>query len=240
MYVLGLDTSTAMGSVGVVSEEKLIGEYTLSVARTHSEKVMAVVDQVLKDADISASDISGIAVTLGPGSFTGLRIGVVTAKGLAYALGKPILGFSTLQVMAENFRYSDGLICPILDARRGEVYGGIYRYDPEVGHMVDVINDVAMDFIEFLNIVEKYDEKVIFCGEVDSRFASIIYERLGSKAIIPSNTLMAVRGGIVAELGLKAFLKGEEPHNVFTLRPLYLRRSGAEISKDKKVLQVFT
>lgn len=233
MYILGLDTSSAMGSVGLISDEELIGEYTLGVERTRSERVMLVIAQVLKDAGLSPSQLDGIAVTLGPGSFTGLRIGVVTAKSLAYALRKPVAGFSTLEVMAENFRYSEGLICPIIDARRGQVYSGVYRYDPRDWRLKRLREDMAVDLRELFKELEGYKERLIFCGDGALRFGSLILERFGSRAFLPSSAAMVIRGGMLAELGLKAILRGERLSDAFTLKPLYLRRSEAELRHER-------
>ncbi|RKY01883.1 tRNA (adenosine(37)-N6)-threonylcarbamoyltransferase complex dimerization subunit type 1 TsaB, partial [Candidatus Poribacteria bacterium] len=126
MRVLGIDTSTTTGSIGLIDGDKVVAEHVLDVMETHSSRLMPAIDQMLKKAGLSIWDVDLIAVSKGPGSFTGLRVGVATAKGLAYALRKPIVGVPSLDVLAFGVKFFDGLICPLLDARRGEVYGAIY------------------------------------------------------------------------------------------------------------------
>jgi tRNA threonylcarbamoyladenosine biosynthesis protein TsaB len=229
MYILGIDTSTSMGSVGLISEDALMGEYTLSVERTRSEKVMSTTALVLEDAGISPKELSGISVTLGPGSFTGLRIGIVTAKALAYALDKPLVGVSTLEALAENFRYTDKLICPLLDARRGQVYTGLYKFEDKNARASVILEDVALGLEDLLAKVEEYADNVIFCGQGAQRFKEPIARRIGDRAIIPSGFSSAVRGSQVAHIGLGVIRRSEVTDDAFTIKPSYLRRSDAEI-----------
>src|SRR5512142_2291842 len=127
MKVLGIDTSTMMGAVGIVDGEELIAELRTNVSVTHSERLMLHVDGLLKSARLTLSDIDGFAVTVGPGSFTGLRIGLAAVKGLAYGTRKPVAGVSTLDVLADNLPYCKYQVCPVLDARKKMVYAAIYK-----------------------------------------------------------------------------------------------------------------
>ena len=127
MKILGIDTSTPIGSVGLIDGDKFVAEHTLNIVQAHSSRLMPAIDQVLKWGGLTVQELDACAVGIGPGSFTGVRIGVCTIKSLCYALQKPIIGVSTLEAIAYNLRYTNGLICPILDARREEVYSAIFH-----------------------------------------------------------------------------------------------------------------
>ena len=131
MKVLGIDTSTPCASVGLADDGGVISEYLLNVPVTHSERLLAAIHFVLKEAGCAMEALDGWAISLGPGSFTGLRIGVSTVKGLAYATGKPVVGVPTLDGLAAQISPTPYLICPILDARKKEVYTAFYRYNQE-------------------------------------------------------------------------------------------------------------
>ncbi|HXH82846.1 MAG TPA: tRNA (adenosine(37)-N6)-threonylcarbamoyltransferase complex dimerization subunit type 1 TsaB, partial [Candidatus Tectomicrobia bacterium] len=130
MRVLAVETSTLAGGVALLEDDRLVAEYLLDVRRTHSERLLAAVDRVLADAGWSARDIDGLAVAVGPGSFTGLRIAVSTVKGLALALGIPaVAAVPSLDAMAAALPWASLPVCPVIDARKGEVYASLYRWD---------------------------------------------------------------------------------------------------------------
>lgn len=152
MKILGIDTSTSIGSVALIDGEHIVAEHTLNIVQAHSSRLMPAIDTVLKWGDITAAELDGCAVGTGPGSFTGIRIGIATIKSLCYALDKPIVGVSTLEAIAYNLRWNEGLICPILDARRNEVYGAIFRGGDEWQRLSD---DSCLPIETFLaNITE--------------------------------------------------------------------------------------
>ena len=122
MRILALETSTLAGSAALLEGGRIVGESLLDVALTHSERLMAMVDRLIQDSGWRATDLEALAVSTGPGSFTGLRIGIATAKGLALALGVPVAPVPTLDALAWNLPFADALVCPLLDARKGEVY----------------------------------------------------------------------------------------------------------------------
>src|SRR5574337_212080 len=129
MLVMGIETSTMQGGVALISGQGVICEYTVNVKATYSERLLPLIDRALRDARITLDDVEGFAVAVGPGSFTGLRIGVSTAKGLAAAGGQPLVGVSTLEAMAWSLPFCAYQICPILDARKGEIYSALFRQD---------------------------------------------------------------------------------------------------------------
>lgn len=128
MRLLALETATLAGGAALLEDGRLIGESRLNIALTHSERLMAVVDRLLHDCDWEIGGLDGLAVSVGPGSFTGLRVGVATAKGLALALEVPVAPVPTLDALAATLPFADAPVCPLLDARKGEVYCSLYRW----------------------------------------------------------------------------------------------------------------
>src|SRR5256714_7524118 len=129
MRVLAVDTSTMAGGVALLEDARLVGESLLDVRTTHSERLMLAIDRVLADAGCEARHLDGLAVAVGPGSFTGLRIGLAAVKGLAFALGRPIAAVPTLDAMAAGVPWTTRPVCPVLEARKREVYASLYRWD---------------------------------------------------------------------------------------------------------------
>src|SRR3989338_5101174 len=129
MRVLAVETSTLAGGVALLDDERVVGQYLLDVRVTHSERLMVAVDRLLADAAWAAEDLQGLAVGVGPGSFTGLRLGLSTVKGLALALAVPVAAVPTLDAMAAALPWASLPVCPVLDARKGEVYAALYRWD---------------------------------------------------------------------------------------------------------------
>src|SRR5947199_6371402 len=129
MRVLAVETSTLSGGAALLDDERVVGEYTLDVRITHSERLMAAIDRLLSDAGWTPRDLEGLAVTVGPGSFTGLRVGLSTVKGLALALAIPVAAVPTLDAMAAMLPYAALPVCPVLDARQREVYASLYPWD---------------------------------------------------------------------------------------------------------------
>ena len=148
MKILGIDTSTPIGSVALIDGENLVAEHTLNIVQAHSSRLMPAIDRVLKWGNITADALDGCAVGIGPGSFTGIRIGVATIKSLCYALDKPIVGISTLEAIAYNLRWTNGVVCPLLDARRSEVYGAIFDGGTEWQRLSD---DLCLSIDAFLD-----------------------------------------------------------------------------------------
>lgn len=229
MKVLGIDTATMMGSIGLIDDEGAIAEYSLNIRATHSERLMPAIDRLLKDSGIMPKDIDGFAVSIGPGSFTGLRIGLATVKGLAMGWNKPAAAVSTLEALAFNLAYAEHLICPILDARKNEVYTAMFKSDGR-GGMKRLVQDMAIDMQTFLR---EYDEDIIFMGDAVDSYRERILDILKDRAhFAPKNRNMP-SGASVAELGLKKIRDGKavDPSG---LAPFYIRRPEAEVNLEKK------
>lgn len=224
MKVLGIDTSTSFGSVGLMDDGEVISDYLLNIMVTHSERLLGAIELVLREARCPIGDIDGWAISLGPGSFTGLRIGVSTVKGLAFATGKPVAGVSTLDVLASQIAPTSYLISPILDARKKEVYTAFYRY--EEGSSLKRQSDYQA--IRPEDLVIKIKEQTIFLGDGVKTYGDFLLNSLPSLAIFPPAPLHFPHGSMVAKLGFELLKKGEYL-NLSTFAPFYIRPSEAEV-----------
>lgn len=223
MKILGIDTSTPIGSVALIDGETLVAEHTLNIVRAHSSRLMPAIDTVLTWGDITAAELDGCAVGTGPGSFTGIRIGIATIKSLCYALDKPIVGVSTLEAIAYNLRWNEGLICPILDARRNEVYGAIFRGGDEWQRIGD---DSCLSIETFLaSITESgraFPLQCTFVGDGLESYADAVRAALGEGTRFADAIFNVPRGATVAHLGAQR-LQNRDSDNYWTLVPNYVR-----------------
>jgi len=163
MKILAIDSSALVASVAVCEDENVLAEYTVNNGNTHSQTLLPMVENVLSVLSISAKDIDLFAVSEGPGSFTGVRIGVSTVKGLAFASQKPCVGVSTLEALAFNLRMSKGIICPVMNARRSQLYTAIFSSDGYT--LTRLMADSAISIEELDGILSKYGEDVYLCGD---------------------------------------------------------------------------
>jgi tRNA threonylcarbamoyladenosine biosynthesis protein TsaB len=222
MNLLAIETSTLTGSVALLRDEAVVGEITLSVSVQHSERLMPAIDQLLRDAGTKPADIDLYAVATGPGSFTGLRIGIAAAQGLALARGKPVVGVSTLEALALNGIFFPGLIVPLLDAFRGEVYRGLYRRTAEgLGAIGD---DRAVGLAPLIDELRKQDGAALLLGNGVELYGKKIEEELGIEKIsIAPPPLRNPRASNVAFLALQKWKSGEKEGSIL---PRYLRKPG--------------
>jgi tRNA threonylcarbamoyladenosine biosynthesis protein TsaB len=225
MKVLALESSSMVAAAAIVDEYKLIAEYILNHKKNHSQKLMPLVEEVMESAELTPQDIDVYAVAHGPGSFTGLRIGVSTVKALAQASGKPVVGVSTLDALAFNLPFCDGLICPILDARREQVYTSVYRWEKEQLQRIDEYMAIPVD--ELIQRLKSKSEKILFNGDGVFVYRDIIMKELRSSACFAPPTCALQRASSVAWLGLQKALKGET-QSYLNLEPFYIRKSQAE------------
>jgi len=228
MKVFGIDTSTSCESVGLIDDGEVISDYLLNLPVTHSERLLGAIEFVLREARCPIENIDGWAIALGPGSFTGLRIGVSTVKGLALATGKPVAGVSVLDVLASQIAPTPYLICPILDARKKEVYTAFYRY--EGGSSLKRQSDYQA--IRPEDLVKEIKEQTIFLGNGVKTYRDFLLNSLPSSAIFPPVPLHVPHGSMVATLGFALLIKGEHM-NLSTFSPLYVRPSEAEMKWQK-------
>lgn len=200
MKILAIDTSTQVASLAVLDENVVIGEFTINTKKTHSQKIMPMVENLLFDLDMDVSEIDRIAVANGPGSFTGVRIGVTVAKGLAHAHNTEIVTMSTLAAMAYNYMDSDYIVCPMIDARRDQVYSAIYFFENGIVKTI-LADDIIMmdDLIEKLKteLVDK-SKKVVILGDCVDKFADRMKEALADKLVLSSPSQRISRASSVA------------------------------------------
>ena len=222
MKILGIDTSTPIGSVAVIDGDNLVAEHTLNIVQAHSSRLMPAIDGILKWSDITADDLDGCAVGIGPGSFTGIRIGVATIKSLCYALDKPIVGVSTLEAVAYNLRWTNGLICPLLDARRSEIYGAIFRGGTEWQRLSEDLCLSIESFLDRLDTLTASDCPINFVGDGLLTYGDAVRERLGEKAHFADAIFNVPRGATIACLGAQRLRHGEGD-SYWTLVPNYVR-----------------
>ncbi|MBI3377547.1 MAG: tRNA (adenosine(37)-N6)-threonylcarbamoyltransferase complex dimerization subunit type 1 TsaB [Nitrospirae bacterium] len=232
MKILAIDTSTMLGGIAILDESLLIAESRLNVRSTHSERLMTEIERCLKQSGIKISDIDVFAVATGPGSFTGLRIGVSTVKGFSYATGKQIVSVPTLEALAWNFPYSKYPVCTMLDARKKEVYAALFKWEGE--NFTRLINETSAKPEEFACDVLRvtHDDKFIFAGEGAALYRDKIIEAMGEKAIFASPEKTVPSPANVAVLGLKKAKAGEFSEPI-SLTPMYIRKSEAEVKWSK-------
>jgi len=224
MIVLGIDSSTQVNTVALLQDGQLLCETVLNTKRNHSQRLMPMVDMLLKEAELGVENIDGVAVSLGPGSFTGLRIGMTTGKALAWSLNKPIVGISSLDGIAFNVQGATGIICPILNARRSQVYTAIYKMDK--GEPKRISDYMAIEPMELIKELKNH-KQITLLGDGIEEFISIFAENLEKSLIIPSSANRLPRASHIAYLGWKRLLKGEQD-DVINLAPLYVRNADAE------------
>jgi tRNA threonylcarbamoyladenosine biosynthesis protein TsaB len=179
MNILMIDTSGPACSVAIAKDGQIICEMQLTSGRTHSQRVMPMVDSALEMSEMAISDIDLFGAVVGPGSFTGVRIGVSTVKALAHAAGKPCIGIDALEALAANVSGFDGVVCPILDARAQQVYGAMFESGMPPVRMME---DTAEKLVLFLDRCEETGKDCLFLGDGAEAFAQAISDRLGDKA----------------------------------------------------------
>ncbi|MEW6001264.1 MAG: tRNA (adenosine(37)-N6)-threonylcarbamoyltransferase complex dimerization subunit type 1 TsaB [Nitrospirota bacterium] len=226
MRILAIETSTLLGGIAIMDDiSGLIAETRLNVKSTHSERLMTSIDNLLKQSSTNLGDIEALAISIGPGSFTGLRIGLSTVKGLSYATGKPIVSVPTLEAFALSFFLAEYPICIMLDARKREVYAALFKWkDSELIRLVEELSIKPRD------LMKKIEGKVIFSGEGALLYRDIIIESLDERAIFALPEKMVPSPANVASIGLRKALKGEFADPI-SLVPFYIRKSEAELKK---------
>lgn len=229
MKVIGIESSSLVASVAIVEEDTLTAEYTVNHKKTHSQTLLPMLAEICRMAECEVGDADAIAVAAGPGSFTGLRIGAATAKGLGFVTEKPLIAVPTLDAMAYGLWGCDALICPILDARRNQVYGGIYRFEDRQRFTV-VKPGEAMAIEELLAELAELPGRVMFLGDGVPVFRSTIEKALGGRALFAPAPQNRQRAALVAALGLEMLKRGETV-SAAALAPDYHRMSQAERCK---------
>ena len=230
MRILGIESSSLVASVAIVEDGVTMAEYSANFKKTHSQTLLPMIDSMVSLLGVELSTIDAIAISGGPGSFTGLRIGSATAKGLGLALNKPLIHIPTLDGTAYNMFGASGLICPIMDARRNQVYTGIYRFEKD---FQVVMEQDAMDMGELIDKLNAMGERVIFLGDGVPVHEKLIAERMTVPYELAPAHVNRQRAAAIATLGAQYFAEGkiQDPaeHG-----PDYLRKSQAEREREEK------
>ncbi|MDD4753635.1 MAG: tRNA (adenosine(37)-N6)-threonylcarbamoyltransferase complex dimerization subunit type 1 TsaB [Desulfitobacteriaceae bacterium] len=226
MKLLAIDTATKIAGAAVINESGVLAESWLNTGKTHSQKFLPMLESMLKNADITLEEIDCFAVTVGPGSFTGVRIGLATLKGLIQVLEKPAVSVVTLDALCRNLSGSTELICPVLDARKNEVYTALYR--EEAGVITRISPYRAVSPTQLLSELKLQNEKITFLGDGVFVHRETIQDELGSNAAFAEYTRNFLRPSEVAFIGWEKFIQGETV-GINDISPLYLRLSEAEV-----------
>ena len=236
MKVLGIESSSLVASVALVTDDILTAEYTVNFKKTHSQTLLPMLDEIVKMLGLDLETIDAIAAAGGPGSFTGLRIGAATAKGLGLALKKPLIPVPTVDALAYNLYDTTGVICPMMDARRQQVYTGIYHFagGTEFEELVAQEAGPVEDIIKKCNeLGQKLGKPVIFLGDGVPVYKDIIEELCNVEHSYAPAHLSRQRAGAVAIRAMKLYEEGKaEPASDHA--PIYLRKSQAERELEAK------
>jgi len=231
MRILALDSSGLVASVAVLEEGTLLAEYTVNYKKTHSQTLLPMLDTIAQMIELDLESIDAIAVAAGPGSFTGLRIGSATAKGLGLALGKPLIPVPTVDALAFNLYNTDKVICPIMDARRNQVYTGIYRFRDQ--QLVAEKEQTAVDIHEIIEILNDMQEGVIFLGDAVPVYREVIEAHMQTSYWFAPAHVNRQRAGAVGALA-EIYYQNQRYESAAQHRPEYLRMSQAERERAEK------
>ncbi|MDW7672983.1 MAG: tRNA (adenosine(37)-N6)-threonylcarbamoyltransferase complex dimerization subunit type 1 TsaB [Bacillota bacterium] len=238
MKLLGLDTSTKVATAAVIDGNRLVGETYLHTGNDHSQHLMPLIEGLLRQCQVQPKELTAIAVALGPGSFTGLRIGLATGKAFASALKIPLVGIPTLDGLAYNLAHAEGIVCPILDARKKQVYTSIYSWNSSLNKMERHSDYLVIDPEELVSMMGQFtgedDNTIHFLGDgvpvYQNQLANLLTGKEVKFAHLPNSLARAAQ---IAWLGIARLREGisdKELKNYHFLTPLYLRASEAEVN----------
>jgi len=226
MKILAIDTSTSVMGVSLLDDKKVYAEIITNLKKNHSIRLMPTVDLIFSEVNWQPEDIDLIAVAKGPGSYTGVRIGVTTAKTLSWSLNIPLVGVSTLEAMAYSHHHFSGVISPVIDARREQVYTGLYK-KTEVG-FTNLKKDRIILLTDWLDNIMEYNEQVLFVGDDVQIHFDKIQQKKNIEALYSSPAFNTARPGIIGFLAGEKYLKGQT-EDKFDFAPAYLQLTEAEV-----------
>lgn len=230
MKILGIDTSTMAANVAVLEDDKLICEYTINTKKTHSQKLMPMIENILKLSDLDIKEIDAIAICVGPGSFTGLRIGMATAKAMAHVNNIPLIGVNSLEILGANMDLCNRNICSILDAQRNQVYMNKYILKDDKITELEEISIKAID--ELLEEISSSNEDWVLVGEAVYKYKEKIEEI--SNITIPSPANNITKASTLCFVARDKMLANDQVYNCYNINPMYIRKSQAEEQYEEK------
>lgn len=230
MIILGFDTSTKSSSVSIIKDGEILGEVIINDKRTHSQKIMPILENLLNLANIDIEDIDIMAVSIGPGSFTGIRIALATVKAIAHVRNISIVSVNSLECLAYGVKLSDRLIIPVIDAQRDQVYTAAYRYEDGCRHNILECSVKSVD--EVVDFINKNGEKVLLVGEATSKFG----DKLGGDLIEVSDSIYNIpKASSICMMGLEKYHNNEDVCTCYDLEALYIRKSQAEVQYEERL-----
>ena len=230
MKILGIDTSTMAANVAVLEDDKLICEYTINTKKTHSQKLMPMIENMLKLSDLDIKEIDAIAICVGPGSFTGLRIGMATAKAMAHVNNIPLIGVNSLEILGANMDLCNRNICSILDAQRNQVYMNKYILKDDKITELEEISIKPID--ELLEEISSSNEDWVLVGEAVYKYKEKIEEI--SNITIPSPANNITKASTLCFVARDKMLANDQVYNCYNINPTYIRKSQAEEQYEEK------
>ena len=230
MKILGIDTSTMAANVAVLEDDKLICEYTINTKKTHSQKLMPMIENMLKLSDLDIKEIDAIAICVGPGSFTGLRIGMATAKAMAHVNNIPLIGVNSLEILGANMDLCNRNICSILDAQRNQVYMNKYILKDDKITELEEISIKPID--ELLEEISSSNEDWVLVGEAVYKYKEKIEEI--SNITIPSPANNITKASTLCFVARGKMLANDQVYNCYNINPMYIRKSQAEEQYEEK------
>ena len=236
MKILALDSSGLVASVAVLEDDSCIAEYTINYKKTHSQTLLPMLDEVSRMIELDLNSIDAIAVAAGPGSFTGLRIGSATAKGLGQALGKPLIGIPTVDGLAFNLYGTDKLICPLMDARRNQTYTGLYEFvRKEDAYELSILKEqCAVALEEIIECINEKGREVIFLGDGVPVFKAQLEEKVKVPFSFAPASCNRQRAAVVGTLAF-SYVKLGKMQDAASHMPDYLRLSQAERERKEEM-----
>ncbi len=234
MKILAIDTSGGSLSAALLDDDRLQAEYLVNHGLTHSQRLMPLVNTMLGSCGVPLAEIDAFAAAKGPGSFTGLRIGVASVKALGFAENKPVMGVNTLEALCYNLPGAGGVICPMLDARNRQAFAAVYRWTD--GAPEEVLPPQAMAVEALCDVLKEYHEPVLLLGDGAAVYEETLAETLGSAAQFAPPHLLLPRASSVAWAAKRALEAGEMSDGKL-LKPEYLRKSQAEQEKERREKQ---
>lgn len=232
MKILAIDSSGLVASVAIVTEDIMLAEYTVNYKKTHSQTLLPMLQEITKMIELDLKEVDGFAVSSGPGSFTGLRIGSATAKGLGLALDKPIISVPTVDGLAYNLFGTDKLICPMMDARRNQVYTGLYSFQGDKLHRILEQRVVAVE--EMIDEINQRGQEVIYLGDGCKVYENIIVETTKVGFQFAPLHMNRQRAGAIGALGIQ-YYNNDQVQTAVEHQPIYLRLSQAERELKEKL-----
>jgi tRNA threonylcarbamoyladenosine biosynthesis protein TsaB len=230
MKILAIESASITASCAISENDVVLGEYSLGHKKTHSEKLMPLIEKLLEDMEITINDVEMIAISEGPGSYTGLRIGAAIAKSIAYAINVPIVNVPTMESLASNIYSADKYIVPVMDAKSGRIYSGIYKWDND--NLIAVKEQFPTTIDELIEILNNLEKPIILNGDGSECYKSLFSQNLRVEHVFSPKQFNILKSSSLACLGYRMAIN-DETIEASEFYPTYLRLSQAERNKIK-------